>query len=182
MHNRLFRNDPDFLMVRSEATSNDQQLNPFHPANMADMFGSRSGPAWQTLGEVRLGATLATMAGGALTLADHLGKLNDEGLAILHTAMTHHAETAARPLDLMEHNLPELWWRDGAAPALAILNWEETSRTFSVPLEAHPQLREATGWINLWPGPTLATNGGKLTITLPPREAAWLMPKETPGI
>ncbi|MEI6421490.1 MAG: hypothetical protein WCP55_04675 [Lentisphaerota bacterium] len=174
MNNRFFRNDPDFLMTRGRATSDDENLNPFHPVNIADMFGSRTGPIWNSVGEPRIWATLVGMAGGALTLADHLGKLNPAGLTLLQKAVEHHSNTAAQPLDLMDNPLPELWLRKGEKPALAIINWDDEVRELIFQLERYPSLREADGWPDVWLKNKAVVSEGKLKITIPKRDAAWL--------
>ena len=175
MNNRLFRNDPDFLMVRGKATSGDKQLNPFHPVNIADMFGSRTGPVWNSVGEPRIWATLVAMSGGALTLADHLDKLNPDGLLLLRKAIEHHSSNAAQPLDMMDNPLPELWMRDGEKPALAIINWDDKTRELVFPLVRYPRLREAADWIDVWSGNKAVVTGETLKITSPGRNAAWLV-------
>ena len=174
MNNRFFRNDPDFLMTRGRATSDDENLNPFHPVNIADMFGSRTGPVWSSVGEPRLWATLVGMAGGALTLADHLGKLNPAGLTLLQKAVEHHSNTAAQALDLMDNPLPELWLRKGEKPALAIINWDDEARELIFQLERYPSLRGADGWSDVWSKNKAVVSEGKLKITIPGRDAAWL--------
>jgi hypothetical protein len=139
------------------------------------MFGSRTGPVWNSVGEPCIWATLVAMAGGALTLADHLDKLNPDGLLLLRQAIEHHSSNTAQPLDMMDNPLPELWLRDGEKPALAIINWDDKTRELIFPLVRYPRLREAADWIDVWSGNKAVVTGETLKITIHGRNAAWLV-------
>ena len=173
MNNRFFTNDPDFLMARGGATSRDKQLNPFHPVNLADMFGSRTGPVWNSMGEPRIWATLVAMAGGALTLADHLGRLNADGLRILSAAVDNASDDAACALDFMERAIPMFWLRGGTKPAFAIVNWEDRPATVRIPVKRWPALKDFLEGRDLWQGIRTERDAKGWVVRIPARDVVW---------
>ncbi len=175
MHGRLFMSDPDFLMVRGDATARDRHHNPCHPANLADAAGSRSGATWRTQNEPRVWATLTAMSGGLLMLADHLGKLNATGMRMLSTAIRHATTEAARPLDLMENPLPRWWLREGSQPALAVINWEDRPVDLRIPVDRWPALRAFLGQADVWRHRRIKPDGRSWKLHIPAHDVAWFV-------
>lgn len=175
MNNRFWINDPDFLMVRGKATADDVHHNPYHGKELIDSFGSRSGPQWENENEPRIWATLVSMSGGALTLADHLGKLNEKGLEIINKAISNATDEAARPLDMMEKLHPEIWYRSGKKPALAIVNWDDEQRDIVLSLKKYPELKLFNGVLDIWTNNELKIDERYCVISIKPRDVAWFV-------
>jgi alpha-galactosidase len=173
MNNRFWANDPDFLIVRGDATADDVHHNPFHAANLAEPGGSRSGPPWANEQEPRIWATLVGMSGGMLTLADHAGRLNRIGRGMVRTVMAHADDEAARPLDLMERLLPRYWLRTGRHPALAVVNWDDEASSFDLPAGRWPALERFAGAASLWGNGEIRAENGTLTVRVSGRDAVW---------
>ena len=134
MNGKLFISDPDFLMVRGDATASDPEFqhNPYHGPGAIDESMSRAGSTWKTVNEPRVWATLVAISGGAITYADHLGKLNAVGIELLDKAGQLWSPIAAVPLDLMENEYPSRWLRRSKADTmLALINWNEKPQEFT---------------------------------------------------
>ncbi|MFA6664993.1 MAG: alpha-galactosidase [Armatimonadota bacterium] len=176
MNNRLFTSDPDFLIVRGDATAFDPEYhhNPYHEPE-SDPTKSRSGAPWSTLGEPRLWATLVGMSGGIVTLSDHVGKLNAAGMDMVARTMQNCTTEAARPLDLMESIYPHIWLREGERPALAVLNLSGEPQEFELPAARFPELAQFIGCKDIWGHEDIIKKDGKLTVSLPPYDAAWFV-------
>ena len=163
MNNRLFISDPDFLMVRSDATASDLEFhhNPYHWPGLSDLVGSRSGKPWSDAAEPRIWATLIALSGGAITLADHIGKLNRTGLNMINTVLELASSKAAKPLDLFENIYPSLWLREeNGKKTLGLINWSDTEKEFSL-TDYPPNGRE------IWTNKTITKN----KIQIPPHDA-----------
>jgi alpha-galactosidase len=176
MNNRLFTSDPDFLIVRGDATACDPEYrhNPYHEPE-SDPTKSRSGAPWSTLGEPRLWATLVGMSGGIVTLSDHMGKLNEAGMDMTSLTMQHCTTDAARPLDMMESVYPHIWLRGGESPALAVLNLSGEPCEFELPVERFPEIGQFLGCKDVWVHAGIIKRGEKLVVSLPPYDAAWFV-------
>ena len=176
MNSRLWTSDPDFLIVRSDATAKDIHHNPIH---FNPPEGSRSGSPWTTEHEARLWATLAAMSGGLMVLSDHLGKLKNNGIKLLQTALKNTSDESATPLDLMENKLPEIWLREGKSPALAIVNWTEKKRTVKLSMEKYPGIRNFIEKSDIWKGLKMKLNKNHIILNIPPVDAAWFIEKKS---
>ncbi|MDD3127604.1 MAG: hypothetical protein PHT27_08315, partial [Candidatus Izemoplasmatales bacterium] len=172
MNSRLYTSDPDFLIVRSDATASDKHHNTIH---FQPQKGSRSGPAWTTANESRIWATLAGMSGGLIVLSDHLGKLNSEGIKILKKAIGNSSGTSAAPLDLMENELPSIWLRKGSSPALAVINWTGKEKETVLDTERFPELLNFVDSKDLWNSIRISSRGRKAIVKVPPEDAAWFI-------
>lgn len=174
MNNLLFTSDPDFLIVRSDATAEDRHHNPIH---FNPDKGSRSGMPWHSENSSRLWATLAAMSGGFMVLADHLGKLKPSGTEMIKTALQNAAADSAVPLDLMEHELPEIWLRSGDSPALAVINWSDRAREVVIDLDKFPDVRKFIDFKDLWHGTKFTFIKNNVKIEIPAMDAVWFVKK-----
>ena len=183
MNNRLFTADPDFLIVRGDATACDPEFrhNPYHAPDVVDDAGSRSGEPWASENEIRIWATLVGMSGGSLTLSDHTGKLNDRGYHILNTAISNASTEAAIPLDLMENALPELWLRKVEKPALTVVNWSDEEKSIVLPVAKYPELTGFSGALDVWGGSAIEKADDSLVVTLSPHDVAWFVQEGNNG-
>jgi len=174
MNGRFFQSDPDFLMVRGDATAEDINHNPYHAPNMVDTFGSRSGLPWNSINEPRIWATLVAMSGGVITLADHVGKLNQAGIDMTKMAIKHSDKQTAYPLDLMKNQRPELWLREGKKPALAVINWDKEKKTISIPINLIPKQLKNYKMINIWENSSVSVDNDSYNIELQAHDVCWI--------
>lgn len=102
---RLYRTDPDFLLVRGRDTSVKSdavvKLKPNPPGlwNGAPVFDRYEAETW---------ANIVTFVGGNVISSDRLTELNEEGMKLLKSHLTPGVGTAV-PLDLGERPLSTLW-------------------------------------------------------------------------
>jgi hypothetical protein len=173
MNNVLWTSDPDFLIVRSDATAEDRHHNPIH-FNLEK--GSRSGSVWETENSSRVWATLAAMSGGFMVLADNLGKLKNNGVKIIRTVLGNATSDTAIPLDLMENELPKLWFRKSNAPAFAVINWSDVNADIMIDLETFPELQQFTDTVDIWNEIKVSRiYNKKISVNLPPMDVAWFI-------
>ncbi|MGQ9552636.1 MAG: glycoside hydrolase family 36 protein [Anaerolineae bacterium] len=176
-HKNLFIADPDFLIVRSDATADDLHHNsPMLATRPYDPWGFRTGPFWQTENESRCWATMVLLSGGPITLSDRLSRLNEVGWRQIRTVFDYFNGEAAIPLDLLDNAPPRVWYRPGEMPLLAIFNWENEWDTLEVDLEdAHFQGLPIEGYLqDIWQGPAYRAEGSKLLVEVPPRDVILL--------
>lgn len=135
---RLFRIDPDFLIVRGKETSQEEETNVYNPfANIPYREGAvsnrwRRGEVFDKL-EAETWANIVVFSGGNLILSDRLSMLNEQGMELLYTHLKP-AKTAAIPLDLGERDVSGCWYLEGEQECrLLLVNHEDTAQriTFS---------------------------------------------------
>lgn len=132
---KLFRSDPDMLIVRGSETSLEEETNVFNPWNLVPpgntRFTSRwrRGPVFNAV-EAETWANLVVFSGGDIMLGDRLSMLNDRGLDIVYNHLQPH-RYAAVPLDLGDAETAEIWY-DSHTQSLLIVNTGETERQMTV--------------------------------------------------
>ncbi len=116
MHNRLWQNDPDCVLVRRRDDENDLKLN-----------------------EMRTMVSLIGLSGGAVLSSDNLGTIRRGRLKYLKQILPP-TNLAARPLDLFENELPQIFalpietsW--GKWLIVGIVNWRDQTTTTEIALE-----------------------------------------------
>lgn len=128
---KLFRSDPDMLIVRGSETSLEKETNVFNPWNLVppgeDRFSSRwrRGPLFHAL-EAETWANLVVFSGGDIMLGDRLCMLNDRGLELVYSHLEPHLYGAV-PLDLGDRETSELWY-DSHTASVLIVNTEDQTR------------------------------------------------------
>ena len=100
LHNRVFKNDPDCLVIRSPELNLDQAK------------------AW---------ASLIALSGGIILLSDDLTKLTPERVEIATKVLPSYGKSA-RPLDLFEYEYPKIWHLSvkksfSSWDVLGVFNW-----------------------------------------------------------
>jgi alpha-galactosidase len=115
MHRKLWLNDPDCLVLRPRGPNSNLSPN-----------------------EVRFLTTVAGMTGGLLLDSDHLPEMPADRLDYLRRVLPPY-ERCAMPADLFQHEQPqtlvlpvETDW--GSWTIVALLNWDERSRSSTVEL------------------------------------------------
>ena len=179
MHGRLFVSDPDFIMARTEESFSGRELNPFIHKEMgeqiADEAGSRSGIPWSGLGEARIWCALVAMSGGIQTYADRPAYLSEEAVELLRTAWVHRCNSAAKPLDVMEADIPSLWYRAGDRPALLVINWTDMPLDIDISCDIHGVHEDWSRYIPVWKNNASCTSSlSGVECHIPPLDCLWL--------
>jgi len=170
---RLYRIDPDFLVVRGRDTSDEAETNVFNPCkNLPSVKGSytnrwRRGPVFDRL-EAETWANVVSFSGGNLILSDRLSRLNSEGRELLRSRLEP-GNSAAVPLDLGEDELASLWY-DGEGRRLLLINFssqtEQKTFRFADYGVAQPESAVCDKGGDY--------GGGRFSISLRPHESAVL--------
>jgi len=178
MHGKLWNVDPDFFIVRSRDTSPDKRLNRESAAKPVSLAGD-----WWLAGrelvlnEVKVYALLVYLSGGDIFLGDDLGKLNNQGIAVIRRVLETPRTRAAVPVDLFDRHdsLPGLWAKEeDDFQFVGVFNWDED------PKEARIDLRKAgcrsLGRITtFWSGEDIEPRDGVVSLHLEPRSCEGLM-------
>lgn len=142
LHNRVWYNDPDCLMLREPLT----------------------------LEQARAWASWIAVSGQMNLVSEWLPGLPPERLDLVKRSMPNHGMNA-RPLDLFENTIPQVWLlndeKDATRHVLAIFNWDTTtSKQVSVPLT-----KIGTGpftGFEYWEGIPVNPVGNALDVAMPP--------------
>ncbi len=115
MHQKLWTNDPDCLIVREQ--HNREKYKDIPPLSLQETF---------------MLASAMIMSGGALFLGDRMQELSEERLEIINKVFAMRNGIAAYPLDRMEREIPQIWFRKGTGSPdnphlLAVFNWGDHS-------------------------------------------------------
>lgn len=126
---RLFRLDPDFLVVRGSQTSLEAETNVFNPApnlpfkENAPSNRWRKGPVFDAH-EAETWANLVVFCAGNIVLGDRISKLNLLGMELVQKHLAPNKE-AAVPLDLGDDFHASIWYAQ-ADRKLLLLNLADT--------------------------------------------------------
>jgi alpha-galactosidase len=123
MHQKLWTNDPDCLIVRD-----------------AQQRGKYKDIPALTLDETHMLASAMIMSGGALFLGDRMEMLSEERLTIIYKVFALLNGIAAYPVDRMNGEIPQIWFKNGEGSPdnphlLAIYNWDTTPNNICVTFE-----------------------------------------------
>lgn len=132
---KLFRSDPDMLLVRGSDTSLEAETNVFNPWNLVPPGEGRFASRWRrgpvfTYDEAETWANLVVFSGGDIMLGDRLSMLNEKGLALVYSHLQPH-NCAAVPLDLGDKEVAELWYDQDTHSLLAV-NTQDAQRELTV--------------------------------------------------
>ena len=171
MNGKLFRSDPDMLIVRGLETSLEAETNVFNPWNLVppgqDRFSSRwrRGPVFNQL-EAETWANIVVFSGGDIMLGDRLTMLNQAGLDLVYSHLQPHMH-AAVPLDLGDQEVSELWY-DSQTAQLLLINTQDKSRIMEVSFARYGLAEPAAISCNK----PHHYDHGTLTVSLQPHESA----------
>jgi alpha-galactosidase len=143
MHSRLWLNDPDCLLLRDSETD-------------------------LTLDEVRTLATVVAMSGGMVLDSDDLTRLSPERRRLLATLLPLRG-AAALPLDMFQHDPPQVLWRESEG-LLAVINWADEATDVSVRLPL-----PAARLTDFWTGEDSGIDQGEVTFRRLPPHASKLL-------
>ncbi|HIC89816.1 MAG TPA: alpha-galactosidase [Anaerolineae bacterium] len=158
MHGRWWLNDPDCLLVRSHDTH-------------------------LTVDEVRSLATVIGLSGGAVILSDDLTRLSPERRAIAAALLPPLADNLepARPLDLLENEMPELYERWFQRPweawhVVGLFNWGKRAAPRSLHLSTLGLPTDVPYHIyEFWTGIYRQVDNGIISIPSIPRHGCVLL-------
>ena len=168
---KLFRSDPDMLVVRGSETSLEAETNVFNPWNLvppgSDRFSSRwrRGPVFNAI-EAETWGNLVVFSGGDIMLGDRLSMLNDRGRELIYNHLEPH-QNAAVPLDLGDRETSEIWY-DRHTQSLLVVNTEENVRNLGVEFARYG----ITSPESIRCRKTHTYEKGVLNVTLQPHESA----------
>jgi len=175
LHNRVWVNDPDFLVVRGTDTSPEAETNVLNPtAHRPNPPRWRRGPVF-TLDEARTWASLVLLSGGCIFLSDRVAMLNEAGRALARRVVeAGPAGVAARPLDLCDGERPSLWLQELQSEyRLGVINWSDQAQEKRIAF-AECGLDTPREVVEFWSGTRHAVRDGVLALTLPPHASAIL--------
>ncbi len=174
---KLWINDPDFALCRSQDTADDPEMqrlrpsivfaDPDSPEDSSPLydFSLVGDDVFRPQMEVLLSIVL--MAGGAVNLSDRMCKLNDSGLDLARRIVAAESGETAVPLDLFKSEIPAFWLqklRHGCR--VLIVNWKEEDDEFVFDLDRHGiSCRKA---VDFWNGHKFCLHDGKLKSVLSP--------------
>ena len=123
MHQHLWVNDPDCLIVREQHLREKYKDIPS-----------------LTLNEIHMLASAMIMSGGALFLGDRMQTLPKKRLEIIHKVFELMNGVAAFPVDRMEREIPRIWFRPGDGTGkkphlLGVFNWDTSPAIIKVSIK-----------------------------------------------
>lgn len=127
---RLYRVDPDYLVVRGSETSTEAETNVTNFAPNAPYAENapgnrwRRGPVFDAL-EAETWANITRFAGGNVVSSDRLTALNEKGMALLKRHLT--PGIGAVPLDLGD-DTHAAFWLERQTGSLLVINHAEEAR------------------------------------------------------
>ncbi len=136
MHDRLWLSDPDCLLLRDSETD-------------------------LTADEVRTLATVVAMSGGMVLDSDDLSRLAPDRRRLLARLLPLRG-AAALPLDMFQHDPPQILWR-AADNLLAVINWADDATDVAVRLPV-----PAARLTDFWTGEDCGLHQGAVTFPLAP--------------
>jgi hypothetical protein len=177
LHNRIWINDPDFLIVRGMDTSTEKETNVMNPnANNPNPVGLakrwRYGPVFNEI-EAKTWTNIVMMTGGSVFLGDRIAMLNEKGLSLVKKALKP-TGIAAKPLDLGNDLRPFYWLQDlNDEYRLLIINWNHTPNKMSFDF-LHYGLSVPVEIKDVWSKTIYCTSDNQLSLDLGPHESALL--------
>jgi hypothetical protein len=170
MHKRLFYLDPDFIVVRGEATSTEKETTVTDPAkNDPNHSRWRSGPTFNFI-EAQTHVNVVALTGGSVVLSDRISKLNKRGLELIYKVIDLKG-VMAKALDLADNTIASIWYQDmGHEKRLTIINWEDSNEVKSVTL-SDAGIKAPTQVTDFWSGEKVNIKDGKLLVQLKAHES-----------
>ena len=129
---RLYRIDPDFLLVRGSDTSIERETNVYNPVPNPSASPDEPASRWRhgntfTYDEAETWANIVVFSAGNVILGDRLSMLNDAGRLLLRSHLVPNQQTAL-PLDLGDGTHAGFWYSESDRKLL-LINVHDTPRT-----------------------------------------------------
>lgn len=169
-NNKITRIDPDFLVVRGDETSDDDELRSHYKRNdyappprhkqtdrdrmkshwcHGDMFSAVEAQTW---------ANLVAISGGNIFMSDRMSRLNDLGVSIINDSFDIAGDEVRPVFQKADRRIASLWKGDRG---LLVINWEDVPRTLVI-----DGINE-----NITSKKEYTLENGRLTVSLLPHES-----------
>lgn len=173
-NNRLWRNDPDFAVLRGRDTADDpdmyrlkcyavytrpeEKYTPIYDYVLSDLSQQQA----------EVGLSMVLMAAGAINLSDKMTRLNEKGLDMARRLVSAPVGDTAIALDQFESERPSLWLQkvEGRFARAMLVNWTNAEQVLQINLAQHGIT--ATAAKNFWNDAQIDISNGILKATLPP--------------
>ena len=175
---RLWVNDPDFALCRSEDTSDDPEMRRMRPCMVFEDPDGKDPESWlynyilvdegirRPQMEVLLSLVLAS--GGAVNLSDRMSRLNESGLDLARRTVAAESGEAAIPLDLFTSENPSRYLQKlSRGYRVLLINWEDRERELSIDLRSLGI--ECRSAVNFWNDRPVRLRDGRISEALPAR-------------
>ena len=175
---RLWINDPDFALCRSEDTADDPEMRRMRPCMVFEDPDGKDPDSWcfhhvlvddgirRPQMEVLLSIVLA--AGGAVNLSDRMSRLNESGLDLARRTAAAESGEAAIPLDLFTSEIPSRYLQKlSRGYRVLLVNWEDREREVSIDLRSLGI--ECCNAVNFWNDRPVRLRDGRIGEALPAR-------------
>ncbi len=130
LHNRIWVNDPDFMVVRGDDTDiGDEIRNPRSQGEHNPHPGRWRGGRDFSLNEARTWAAYVMALGGCMNLSDRLALLNEKGLEIIRKALQYRKTETAIPLNQFGDDLASVWKQ---GKRYYLFNFTDEEKEFSI--------------------------------------------------
>jgi hypothetical protein len=164
LHQRFWINDPDPLFIGAREYVHNYGAGPIHPDPSIE-------------DEVRMRLQFQVSSGSFLTLGENLEDYTPEKLRLLTLVLPSYGQ-AARPLDLFEHNTPEIYdlgitrdWEQWHV--LMLQNWSDWDKTYDIRFSNLGFDALRTYWIfSFWDQAFLGEFGQSVTLRVGARKGA----------
>ncbi len=177
---KLWYNDPDFALCRSDDTANDPNLHrlkpvfpfiepndPFTPDRDWDLVDAK-------LPQIEILLSMVLMAGGSVNLSDNMPKLNEKGVELARKVVSAESGEGAKALDLFNSELPGRFIQKlKNGHRVLLVNWEDAEKTVEVNLAENGI--KATQATDFWNDSAVTISGESLKLTIAPRSCRLLI-------
>lgn len=175
---KLWVNDPDFALCRSDDTADDPDMRRMRPCMVFEDPNGKDPKSWfynHTLVDDGIGRSqmeillsIALTAGGAINLSDRMCKLNESGLDLARRTVAAESGEAAIPLDLFTSAIPSRFLQKiSGGYRVLLINWEDQEKEMCVDLRS--MSIECHHAVNFWNDQPIRICSGKINEVLPPR-------------
>ena len=156
---KLWINDPDFALCRSQDTADDPEMQKLHPSTVFVLPDSSEKSLWMAdftlVGndvyrpQMEVLLSIVLMAGGAVTLSDRMSRLNKSGLDLARRVVAAESGEAAIPLDLFKSEIPAYWVQKlSKGYRVLMVNWSEKNQELKLNLQSLSIIYHTA--INFW--------------------------------
>jgi len=166
MHNHLWDNDQDFLIIRGEKYSKRGFIRPASEDIPARGFTGNEAETW---------CNYLVISGGPITWSDDPQEITPEGIEIVRRTLLHGGGNAGIPLDLQTEELPTKWVRrESGHIYLGLFNWSEGSKTLRMTQAEVPELKQIMVAMDILHDRKFMIIHGTLELTLAPHSSVCL--------
>ena len=175
---KLWINDPDFALCRSQDTADDPEMQKLHPSTVFVSPDSSEKSLWMAdftlVGndvyrpQMEVLLSIVLMAGGAVTLSDRMSRLNESGLDLARRVVAAESGEAAIPLDLFKSEIPAYWVQKlSKGYRVLMVNWSEKNQELKLNLQSLSIIYHTA--INFWNDHPVKIRNSRIEEIVPAR-------------